>query len=312
LGSAELQAKVERVSPLCLTEYGFRSARVTERNALKKAAQDAKLERRRGPKMDVERLLLKGATPFYETVDRTLVHSALSPGCTAVALKKRLDAALQRGQEFVHGSTADMVLRTSASHALSKAVQMWRSEHLSIQAKAHEQIETFMTTVTREHVRDLPWALEVCKAIFDASRALPQAPPPERLQSKKPDEETETEGDSMEVAAAELKKSWETKEFSLTMSRVASGEVKLTVWAVSQQFRQAYDKRRERLRKAYGISDAAAGSLHADISNQVLGQQSLDGGGQRTRGEQIAQDAIDRGERQLPQFQDTFKDARKG
>jgi len=310
--SDELQAKLAGAHEVCSKEYEIRRARVAERNELKRKAHDAKVERRQGPKLDVERfVLLKGATPFYETANRTLLHSAVGPGCTTTALRKMLQGALERGPEFTHGSTAGMVLRTSASYALSKAVQMWRRDLLETRVRAYEQAELFMATATREHLAQLPWSLEVCKTIFLGSRELPQpAGPSLEPFDKRPARcQPKAEVGGVEAVAANLKKAWKTNGFSLTIARQASGEVKLTVWAVNQKFRQEYYNRRERLRKTYGIGGPTGESLHATVAEGVLGQGGISGGGQRIRGEQIFADAVSRGDKPLPQFRDTYKEA---
>ena len=97
--------------------------RISHRDSLKSKFRAAREARRLGPPVDVDLLLRQSDVPFYESAHRTIQQSAMNTGMANLGLRKILDGALQRGQSFTEGSSAEAVFRSAASQALSRTLQ---------------------------------------------------------------------------------------------------------------------------------------------------------------------------------------------
>ncbi len=262
-------------------EIGERVRKVAERDALKAPARQRSKEFREGRReLDVESMMTKGTTYAWEPFARTISQTALNTGLKSGALKRMVDTALKRGRAFTHGSTADMILWSSMTHTLSRAIHLWRSG--SLQHKAKEFVHEFLSKVTKEHFSQISWALKVCRIIlltdteFPVEASEPGAAEPEAGPS-----------DPVAAAASTLKKAWQTKEFSLTMAKVQSGEVKLTLWSVNEKFRREHYARLQRLRQIYGVGASEATGERTDasarVSREVIGLAGVAGIGNLQR-----------------------------
>jgi len=262
-------------------EIGARVNRVAERDALKAPARQRSKEFREGRReLDVESMMAKGTTYAWEPFARTISQTALNTGLKSGALKRMVDTALKRGRAFTHGSTADMILWSSMTHTLNRAIHLWRSGGL--QHKAKEFVNEFLSKVTKEHFSQISWAMKVCRIILLTETEF-------AVKASEPGIEEPEAGPSDPVAAAAstLKKAWQTKDFTLTLAKVQSGEVKLTLWSVNDKYRREHHARLQRLRQIYGVGAAEATGQRTDasarVSREVIGLAGVAGIGNLQR-----------------------------
>ena len=138
----------------------------------------------------------------------------------------------------------------------------------------------FLQKVTYEHFCMLKWAAKFCRLILtteiveSSSPAAivdgdPQASEPSPAPATAADVKPGT--DALSAAGDTLRKQWMGKEFTITLTKIQSGEVKMTVWALGQKCRREHHKRLQRLRSVYNIDKqgAAADSFQSQTASAL-------------------------------------------
>ena len=182
-------------------------------------------------------LLAQGTTPFYENISKLVGRSALNLGGTHLNIRKDLGEMVNRGQEYYEGTAADSVIWNATLNSLNRAVADWRSSTPVIFERAKPHVLTFLAEVSQKQLATVDWALEVCRYIlirYDARLSGTSVSPQPSEPGLEPAAGAgNSVSDSAEVtraavadAAVRVKKAWETKEFSVTLKRTKSGEVK--------------------------------------------------------------------------------------
>ena len=250
-----------------------------------KAAAYAK--RRKSTGVNLERMMAPETPREYAGVARVIDNSTLSFGGTALELKKGMEEMVSRGQEYKEGTGADTLLRAASLNSLSRAIASWRSCAVPVFRESKPFVLEFLSKVSPNNFAATEWALPACRKImlgYDARLAIltkgvhvpigtswkaledsqPSVPGPVPVVGAASEPSSKA---AIAEAAAQLKKAWQTKEYSITLARLQSGDVKMTVWACQQKYRREHHLKLQRLRTVYASTGA-----HKAVCSEVLGQ----------------------------------------
>ena len=217
--------------------------------------------------MKVEEMLMKPDENPWTPLTRVAERIAINQSLQGLTLKRAVSGACKRGREFGRGSAAETVLQSANSHLLTRAASNWRKATPQFQRIAKEFVVEFLQKVTYEHFCKLKWAAKFCRLILtteiveSSSPAAivdgdPQASEPSPAPATAADVKPGT--DALSAAGNTLRKQWMGKEFTITLTKIQSGEVKMTVWALGQKCRRENHKRLQRLRSVYNIDKQGA------------------------------------------------------
>ena len=237
--------------------------RSEERDVEKQRIREVRRVRRHGNTPDMGDLMIKhvkegfsyAAGTGLELGSRTILQATLND--RSASRLKAIDMAIANGREYMQGGMAETINRSNALAALRRGMVASQSTSPAIRAGAVGSMQSFLMRCPRtQFEQNKRWASEVVRLVYDHAET--------QLEKAVPDVQGPPDAAVDAMDDPELRKSWKSKEFSLRLTQLQDGGMKVSI---REEIRSEKRKLRSRLRRLARVHKAGGA---ADTCKQAM------------------------------------------